>query len=640
MQSRSAPINLCSRGAKLLWLPLGLALLAAAACTGTAVVTVTATPSSDNFLAYRVGLAAVQLQTSDGKSTLKVLPAEMTVDFTQLLDLSEVLGAPSVSKGTYTSAVITLDYSAAQIIYDDGSLDGVVLTPQGANGQPAGQISVTVNLDPSDPFRIAAKQAAHLALNFNLAASNVVNVSAQTVTITPLFVASAMPIDTKAVRLRGPLGAVSSTSTFFDGGVMPFGGSVAGLGNLAIIPSTTTTYEINGTASTGSAGLSQLTGLSAGSLAVTYGTLTSSSTTSTTDTGISTTDTGISTTEPDGTVSSTVSTTTSTVTFAASQVLAGSSVQGSGFDRISGVVTARSGNTLGIEDATLIANDGSNSFIPGTTLVNLGANTLVTVFGQGTAEFSSPLQISVGSTIDAFGVASSGGSNVVLDASAGRVRLDATAATGLVAAQGVGALTLNLASLGGRAISAFDFIGSGAVPDQYQVATGDLDLTNSIAGDPVVVSGLPGAFGSAPPNFIAGTLLDTTTIQAELVIDWGAGTAAPFTTFNSSSISLDVLNSSIGLRHQIQVGSQIVNLVGLSSDPVITPSTTSSAEVFAIAHAVSATVESFDTYAAFITQLQTELNGTTLATGFTAVGQYTSLTFAFSATSVTIFLNN
>lgn len=632
MQPRTAPINLCSRP-RLFWLPLGLVLLGAAACTGTAVVTVTATPSSDNFLAYRVGLAAVQLQSSDGKSTLKVLPAEMTVDFTQLLDLSEVLGAPAVSKGTYTSAVITLDYSSAQIVYDDGSLDGLPLTPQGANGRPAGQISVTVNLDPSDPFRIAAKQAAHLALNFNLAASNVVNVSAQTVTITPLFVASAMSIDTKAVRLRGPLGTVSSTSAFFDGGVMPFGGSVAGLGNLAIIPSTTTTFEINGTASTGSAGLSQLTGLSAGSLAVTYGTLTSSSTTSTTNTGISTT-------EPDGTVSSTVSTTTSTVTFAASQVLAGSSVQGSGFDRISGVVTARSGNTLGIEDATLIANDGSNSFIPGTTIVNLGANTLVTVFGQNTVNFSSPLQISVGSTIDAFGIAGSGGSNVVLDASAGRVRLDATAASGLVTAQGAGALILNLASLGGRAISAFDFTGSGAAPDQYQVSTGNLDLSNSGAGAPVVASGLPGAFGSAPPNFNAAILLDTTTIQAQLVIDWGAGTPAPFTTFNSSAITLDVLNGSIGLRHQIQVGSQIVDLVGLSSDPVITPSTTSSAAVFAIAHAASATVESFDTYAAFITQLQTELNGTALATGLTAVGQYTSPTFAFSATSVTIFLNN
>jgi hypothetical protein len=39
-------------------------------------------------------------------------------------------------------------------------------------------------------------------------------------------------------------------------------------------------------------------------------------------------------------------------------------------------------------------------------------------------------------------------------------------------------------------------------------------------------------------------------------------------------------------------------------------------------------------------QLQSELNGTTLATGMTAVGQYTTSTFAFSATSITLFLND
>jgi hypothetical protein len=595
------------------------------------VVTVTATPSSDPFLAYRVGLASVQLNTSDGKSTLKVLPAETTVDFTKLLDLGEVLGAPAVSKGTYTSAVITLDYSAAQIIYDDGSLAGLTLTPLGANGQPAGQVSVTVNLDPSEPFRIADRQAALLALNFNLAASNVVDVAAQTVTITPLFAASAMPIDTKQVRIRGPLGSVGSTSTSFSSGVLPFGGAVAGLGTLSILPSTTTTFEINGSASTGSAGLSGLAALSAGSLVVSYGTLTSSSTVSTVGTGTTYT--------PGVTTAPTVTTTTSSVTFSASQVLAGSSVQGSGFDRVSGIVVARSGNVLGLEDATLIANDGSNSLLPGTTIVNIGANTAVTVFGQGTAVNYSPLQISVGSTIDAFGVASSG-SGVTLDATAGRVRIDATAAAGLVTAQGSGALTMNLSSLGGRAIGAFNFTGSGAIPDQYQIVTGALDLTNAIAGAPVVVTGAPSAFGSAAPNFTAAALLDPTTIQAELVVDWGAGTAAPFTTFNSSAITLDVLNSSIGLRHQIQIGSEIVDLVGLASDPVIAPATTSSAVIFAIAHAASSTVESFDSYAAFITQLQTELNGAILATGFTVIGQYTPLTFAFSATGITISLNN
>ncbi len=81
-----------------------------------------------------------------------------------------MLGAPTVPKGTYTSAVVTLDYSAALIIYDDGSLDGVQLAPVAANGRALGLVSVSVALDPNDPIRSAAKQAARLSLNIDLAA--------------------------------------------------------------------------------------------------------------------------------------------------------------------------------------------------------------------------------------------------------------------------------------------------------------------------------------------------------------------------------------------------------------------------------------------------------------------------------------
>jgi hypothetical protein len=104
---------------KLLAMSPCLALLALTACSGSTVVTLTATPSSDPFVAYRVGVASIQLRTSSGKPSLMILPAETTVDFTKVTDLSEVLGAPSVPKGTYAGAEITLDYSTAQIIYDD-----------------------------------------------------------------------------------------------------------------------------------------------------------------------------------------------------------------------------------------------------------------------------------------------------------------------------------------------------------------------------------------------------------------------------------------------------------------------------------------------------------------------------------------
>jgi hypothetical protein len=618
---------------RLLAVPLISVLLAIAACSGNAVVTLTATPSSDSFITYRVGLASIRLQTSSGKTGATVLPTATMVDFTKLFDLCEVVGAPAVAKGTYTGALITLDYSNAVIIYDDGSLDGVELTPLDANGRLLGQVSVQVTLDSSDPLLSGPKQVGLMALDFNLAASNIVNLSARTVTITPMVAASMLPIDAKQVRIRGPLLGASGTS--FTSGVTPFDSSVAGLGQLSITPSDTTTYEINGFVSTGSAGQAQLAALPTQTLTSAFGTLTASNAAvpPATPATLTTTPASAATVPP--------ITTTSNVSFAASQVLVDSSVQGLDLDRISGVVSARSGNTLGIEDATLIQNDGTNTFVPGTTIVNIGANTLMTFFGQGVAEVISPQQISVGSSVDVLGTASNtSAGGVLIDASAGRVRLDLTTASGLVTAQGSSALTLNLTNLGGRAIQSFDFVGSGAAANQYAVATASLDLTNAVVTAPVVVTGFPNAFGTARPNFTASTLLDPTTIEAELVIDWSGGTAAPFTTFDSSAITLDVHNTGIGPRHQIQIGSQIIDLAGLSSDPMIAPNTTGSATLFAIGHAASFTIESFNTYDAFITQLQSELTGATLATGMTAVGQYTVSTFAFAASSITLVLNN
>jgi hypothetical protein len=71
--------------------------------------------------------------------------------------------------------LITLDYSSAQIIYDNGTVDGLALTPVNASGQGLGQVTLLLYLDPSDQLGVVRGSSARLSLGFNLAASNVIN---------------------------------------------------------------------------------------------------------------------------------------------------------------------------------------------------------------------------------------------------------------------------------------------------------------------------------------------------------------------------------------------------------------------------------------------------------------------------------
>jgi hypothetical protein len=658
-------------------LPFGTLILAAlSACNGSAVVTLTATPSTDTYLAYRVGLVSIQLQTSSGRAAGAVLPKGTTVDLARLTNLSEVVGAASLAQGNYSQAVITLDYSSAQIIYDNGTVDGLALTPLGASGQKLGQVTLLLYLDPSDQLGVVRGSSARLSLAFNLAASNIVSTTDKTVTVMPLMVASTQPLDNKVVRIRGPFGSVNSASTgFTTSGIVPFDFGNGGAGSLGVAVQSVTTFEINGTPSTGTGGITQMAALKPGDMVEAFGTLTTSTSSSSslldTTTPASTTEvstcsdgttpvtgaTGALTCADGSTLTTTAegdddteSGTATTVNFSATEVLAGSSVQGGGFDRVSGIVTGRSGDTLTIDEGTLLTNEGTNSLVAGTATIKLGTNTQVTQFGAASVESGGITDISVGSLVYAFGTASAiSSSSVTLDASAGRARLGQTTASGLVTAQGTtDTLTLNLATLGGRSAAAFDFAGTGtsasvdASATVYQVTTANLTLTNATVGSPVQVTGTVTPFGaaSATAGDLVGTaLLDYTTINAELVMDFGAGTTAPFASYSTTQIVLNAQNSA-GVRHEIQVGAQTVNLVGIPSNPIIVPNASATNTIFTIGHAVSGTFENFDTYAAFVTQLQLELNGEVLATGVTAVGQYTTATYTFSASSLTLFLNN
>ncbi len=593
---------------------------ALAGCDGTAVVTLSA--SQAHFLAYRVTLVSVALQAANGAGAVQVLPASRTVDLAHLVDIDAVLGAAAALSGTYPSAVITVDYSNARIVADDGSAAGSTLTAVDATGLPLGRVALTVNLDPKDVLRIDAGKASNLALDFNLAASNAVNLAQKTVQVTPLIAASTVPLDNKPVRLDGVLASADALKSTYTATLAPYGANVRSAGQLIATPDAATVYELNATPAAGAAGLAALAGESAGTYTIAYGAFTGTATTASA---------------------------AQNLVFTPTEVYSGSSAASPQFDRLSGVVTARGADTLTVPAATLLSSTGTSSLVTGTGTVLLAATTAFTRSGQSSAlDATLPQQISVGSRIVAFGIATTDGAgNVTLDARAGRVRVGPVSADGIVTAQTTLGLSVTLADLGGRAVAPFGFTGTGlspatdSNPNQYQIATPGLSLANAAVGTAVEASGYVANFGAAPPDFIASTLADRTTLAAVLSIDWGsAGTTTPFASIAAAKLDLDRSNGAIGARHVIAIGAQSIDLVALAADTLIVPDTASTTVVYSIGHAASATVDNFDGFADFSAALGADLNGTVHATTLTALGVYDASTGTLTATRVSVYLDD
>jgi hypothetical protein len=395
----------------------------------------------------------------------------------------------------------------------------------------------------------------------------------------------------------------------------------------------TTTFEINGTPFVGSAGLAQLATLASDSLSVAFG-----------------------------------SVDLSTQTFTATNVLAGSSVEGGGLDHILGTVIARTGNTLTVHGAHMQDHDngddrdGADDFLAGNSTVTVAAATAVTAQGQASATPAHTIaEISVGSLIDAFGTASKDGSgNVTVDASAGHVRLDFTQVMGVLNAVGSNQITIKLDSIDRLPSALFNFGGTGAAagalsnPTQYVLGTGNLNLSPFAVGGSVLGIGFVAPFGGAPPDFNAVTLAngsqgdmddndddnDNSGKGAQMDIDWGkSGTTAPFKTLDATHLDLDVSNPSIGSHHRIQVDPQDIDITALASDPSIVAAGSGMTQ-FAITGQHGRATDNFSTFADFESALAKDLNGTTTALRLTADGQYDAASNTFTARRITILLSD
>jgi len=583
-------------------------------CSGSCGASVlTMTDAAGDFLSYIVTLTSLQLQTASGAS-VETLPAATKVDFTKLVDLTEVLSAGQIPAADYVSAKLTLDFANAQITSDDGTGKAVTLAPVDAMGNAlTGTLTVSVQLDNTNQLIITPGNTARLAFDFNLAASNMVSLTAKTVQVAPTLVATVVPSDTKQVRVRGQLVSVNAMQNDFILSVQPFAVQAATAGQVTAQVSATTTYQINGTAYVGTAGLTALAALPANTMVAAFGSLKLGA-------------------QP---------------TFTAASILAGTSLHNPAMDRISGTVIARAQNTLTVRRATWTKPDGDFDFEPTDATITIGANTAVTEEGQmGTF---TPANISVGQHIDAFGMASQGANGaVMLDATAGEVRLDITPLLGTVSAMATGSLTLNLQSLDGLPTNVFNFAGTGASAAMdakataYVVDTGILAQTGLTTNAPARAFGFVNSFGMAPPDFTAETLENFAAVTSDLLVDWGrAGSATAFTGLTATSTSLQLSLTNVGSLHLIKVGPELLDLTKLAAAPSIVGGT-AMGDVFAIGHAGKFKTDNFNSFSAFVTALAADLAGANMPTvvAVAATGQYDTGKNVFTAQRLVVLLSN
>jgi len=583
---------------------------ACAADCGTAYIAIT--DADGDFLSYTVDVVSLKLKRANG-AMVETLPATTRIDFAQYVDLTEFFTAATIPNGDYVAATLTLDYSNADITVEQNGAP-VAAHAVDASGAAMGQVSVNVTLDNRHHFVVAPGRPSLFTLDFNLAATNTVDLATTpaTVTVTPALVAALEIVDQKDLRVRGPLVSVDLAAGTYVADVRPFNMRNMSYGRVTVHTDASTTFEVNGTDYVGSAGLAALNAAGANTVTAAFGTLT-----------------------------------TATREFDAKIVHAGTSVPGAGVDAVSGEVVARSGDLLSIRGATIVRNSDGARFARGNVQVTIGASTRVTKGGTVPATMATPDAISVGQSIEAFGTAMPVNSSAMsgdwtIDATAGRVRMRETPIYGFVKQASTGALTLQLDSIARRKVAAFDFAGTGTAPAQdadpanYEVATGALDLSGMTIGEPAKLLGFPTPFGLAPPDFTARTLVDLPRLPALLSFSWGEnGTMAPFSSQEATALVLDTANPGIGRRHFLSVGPRVLDVLTLPASPRIVPPSGDPTAYLVVMQGES---HAFHDFADFVTELGTRLNGATTMVSLTASGAYDGDTNTLTARSIVVIL--
>jgi hypothetical protein len=609
---------------------------------GVAWTTLTTADDAGPFTSYVVTIDSVVLVGKiDGAVSALAVPE--TVDLTKLTNLSELWGTASLPVDTFTQAIVTIDYTNAQIsvMVNGAPVKAKIVDPSGAVPTT---LAVTVNFDTSNQLTLlptfATSNALRLAFGIDLSASNKVDftTSPPTVTVKPFMSVSTTASDNKLIRVRGPLINSSVNAGTYTVVVRPFFDEVNSLGTMTLFSDANTVYTLGGATYVGNSGLAQLSQTSAGS------TITAAFTTF----------------EPTPTPAAGVA----AGIFHPVYVVAGGTLEDFFTDGLEGDVIARSGNVLTVRGGTLFANlQQIVQYENPDSQVTIGPATQVTADGIATLGPLNFNSISVGQHITARGLYSLSAAGVTMldstgsSADTGSVRMQSTEVFGSLISSGTGSLALNVQTIENWPASIYNFAGNGVSAAQdpaaanYLVNTGALTLPTAAAGDPLSVDGFTSPFGTAPPDFIAEAVNAESTVPASLIVAWtGTGTAAPFATLTSTSLTIDLANAAFG-SGLLRIGAENIDIKTLSATPTVVPAVAQPASnglplfspVFsvgpgAVTASGTAAIQSFNGFAAFVTQLTTTFATPTPATQLVARGFYNRSSNTFTASRIDVVL--
>jgi hypothetical protein len=602
--------------------------------SGYGVAWITLTDEPGDFTSYIVSIDSVVL-TGKTYGEITAIATPETMDITKLANYSEFWSSAPIPVDTYTNAVVTLDYTDAQIYVN---VNGVptLATVVDATGAAVTTVALSINLDPENLLTFqptyASTNALRLAFDFDLAASSTVDLSTTppTVVVNPYMTVATSASDSKLIRVRGPLVNSSINLQTYSTYVRPFFDEVNALGTVTIFNSADTIYTLDGITYLGTPGINALSQSSAGA------TMTAAFCTYT----------------PTATLGAGIT----AGKFFSQYVIAGSTLEDFYTDGIEGDVIARSGNVLTLRGATLFANsDQVVQFQPLDSLVLLGTGTLVTADGVATLGPLDYNSVSVGQHITARGLYSATSAGVVTidstgtsDTNTGSVRLQSTELWGTLTSSASGSLLMNVQSIEDWPVSIYNFAGNGATaptPASFSVNTGALALpTGTAAGDLLWVDGFVSPFGTAPPDFIAEAINAAPTVPATLVVTWtGTGTTAPFSTFTDSGLTIDLTNPAFG-SGVIRIGAQSIDITTLAATPEIVPQVAPAPPaglppiflpLFGIGSSLAG-VQSFNSYSEFVTTLTASFAVPTPTTKLTARGLYNPSTNIFTASAIDV----